>query len=158
MLLDENQVLFQSTHPVWGATTNCPPHYPLRRFQSTHPVWGATSGITASGWTSPYFNPRTPCGVRPGTPTFFGITNAKFQSTHPVWGATLPRLFSLVSSPNFNPRTPCGVRLCGRSTSWRLRHFNPRTPCGVRRLPLVAVKVGFEFQSTHPVWGATERP
>ena len=58
--------IFQSTHPVWGATT---PDTLISRpvsFQSTHPVWGATPG-------SPFF---------PGLPLF--------QSTHPVWGATCP--------------------------------------------------------------------
>ena len=36
----------------------------LKGFQSTHPVWGATSSIWASLYRSFYFNPRTPCGVR----------------------------------------------------------------------------------------------
>ena len=36
-------LIFQSTHPVWGATAELAEvgeHFP--RFQSTHPVWGAT--------------------------------------------------------------------------------------------------------------------
>ena len=37
----------------------------LSKFQSTHPVWGATH-FSAWAWAcSLYFNPRTPCGVRP---------------------------------------------------------------------------------------------
>ena len=58
----------------------------------------------------PYFNPRTPCGVRP------------WKIETQVGGR-----------PDFNPRTPCGVRrgtLSGRPCGpW---NFNPRTPCGVR--------------------------
>ena len=55
------------------------------------------------------FNPRTPCGVRPG----YSYTRGRQR--------------------NFNPRTPCGVRLGTSRTSSTLdRYFNPRTPCGVR--------------------------
>ena len=38
----------------------------------------------------------------------------------------------------------------------RLSHyFNPRTPCGVRRYLYGVGRCLLEFQSTHPVWGAT---
>ena len=81
--------LFQSTHPVWGATcTNLffLEHAP--QFQSTHPVWGATT-LSGPGSPSPsYFNPRTPCGVR-----------------------RVPSSANSFISLHFNPRTPCGVRL-----------------------------------------------
>ena len=56
-------------------------------FQSTHPVWGATSLLCAANRRMGNFNPRTPCGVRPqslGTKR----PHREFQSTHPVWGAT----------------------------------------------------------------------
>ena len=148
--------IFQSTHPVWGATHGR--HSPIQladEFQSTHPVWGATQG--PAGPQGPKgisihaprvgcdqgnrrqppgrsdFNPRTPCGVRP--------TAARTRE---------------LSSRDFNPRTPCGVRLAalvlfrehtgisihaprvgcdlpllGHHSSTR-RNFNPRTPCGVR--------------------------
>ena len=33
--------------------------------------------------------------------------------------------------------------------------FNPRTPCGVRQAHFNHMEEGIEFQSTHPVWGAT---
>ena len=55
---------FQSTHPVWDATTGSASTRRPSRFQSTHPVWDAT----------------TVCPVRTGT--------SAFQSTHPVWDAT----------------------------------------------------------------------
>ena len=35
-------------------------------FQSTHPVRGATTFMPAHLLPLPHFNPRTPCGVRPG--------------------------------------------------------------------------------------------
>ena len=78
-----------------------------------------------------YFNPRTPCGVRPGA-IFETFVDWRFQSTHPMRGATVGkspgrRCFPIsIHAPhagcdqlqgfvlhvwvNFNPRTPCGVR------------------------------------------------
>ena len=79
-------------------------------FQSTLPVWGATGGNRMNG-ISLYisihaprvgsdhllhskrrdkhdFNPRSPCGERPGSPPVTNKFSTKFQSTLPVWGAT----------------------------------------------------------------------
>ena len=124
--------LFQSTLPVWGATSRArfesrgkeisihaprvgsdykPDIYPiiLQEFQSTLPVWGATDGL-------------------PGA-----AAALEFQSTLPVWGATTPPWARPLWTPYFNPRSPCGER------------------------PLVRESYsGSElFQSTLPVWGAT---
>ena len=55
---------FQSTLPVWGATTDTTRRSLSITFQSTLPVWGATP-----------------------EPVDVGLL-AKFQSTLPVWGAT----------------------------------------------------------------------
>ena len=122
-------------------------------FQSTHPVWGATVLATAS----------------PG--------ESIFQSTHPVWGATTDerggkkeRAISIHA-----PRVGCdrtGRRVCVEidisihaprvgcdnekpKTVTRRKDFNPRTPCGVRRSSKSLWLAIVEFQSTHPVWGAT---
>ena len=124
--------VFQSTHPVWGATRAVEvAQWYKNLFQSTHPVWGAT-----------------------GPPEQL-LEQQPFQSTHPVWGATcfrsvgsLPVWISIhaprvgcdrtpaVTRPPpryFNPRTPCGVRpgALTHPTQWAW-YFNPRTPCGVR--------------------------
>ena len=126
-----------------------------------------------------YFNPRTPCGVRLAQLSRPDKVN-RFQSTHPVWGATCaykpdwfdalwisihaPRVgcdqaveSSASFSAYFNPRTPCGVRLLNlHSVSLKTLNFNPRTPCGVRPDDLYDCNyMMFQFQSTHPVWGAT---
>ena len=147
--------LFQSTHPVWGATSASRWSARARRsFQSTHPVWGATLCSRGSRWRKFDFNPRTPCGVRlhcgmlyttlglfQSTHPVWGATcqclsNAHappgFQSTHPVWGATSPFYRTYVLIRYFNPRTPCGVRLRHVEIFCRGLNFNPRTPCGVR--------------------------
>ena len=123
-------------------------------FQSTHPLRGATFQCRQRSAHSTHFNPRTPCGVRPA----YFIAFASFL--------------------NFNPRTPCGVRQRGRSEATRYRNFNPRTPCGVRLFCASFLRIANaisihaplagcdacapttptalrEFQSTHPLRGAT---
>ena len=77
---------FQSTHPVRGATPKDVAMMMALLFQSTHPVRGATRGRGSLHVQCRYFNPRTPCGVRPPGP---GTGAAPLH---------------------FNPRTPCGVR------------------------------------------------
>ena len=58
--------LFQSTPPVWGATSElCHRQLLPLKFQSTPPVWGAT-----------------------GDTMLLMASVMQFQSTPPVWGAT----------------------------------------------------------------------
>ena len=100
---------FQSTLPVWGATTSRTGSTRRSEFQSTLPVWGATSLLgylntvenisihaprvgsdcrpLLRSFAFPHFNPRSPCGERQELVISFGA-NDKFQSTLPVWGAT----------------------------------------------------------------------
>ena len=81
----------------------------------------------------------------------------RFQSTHPVRGATRRSQTARCPLRHFNPRTPCGVRPSFLSDFANMfSHFNPRTPCGVRRkLIQIYGAPTWEFQSTHPVRGAT---
>ena len=59
---------FQSTPPVRGATASAPHSTSTpRRFQSTPPVRGATYLDYPLGGGDEYFNPRPPCGGRPGS-------------------------------------------------------------------------------------------
>ena len=57
------------------------------RFQSTRPVWGATTGQKSRSGRQKHFNPRAPCGARLFSSSFCRSTFG-FQSTRPVWGAT----------------------------------------------------------------------
>ena len=125
-------IVFQSTHPVWGATPTGPPAEAERGFQSTHPVWGATGS------------------------TFFAAVSALISIHAPRVGCDWDSLRRGVLPSYFNPRTPCGVRL-GLLGNTPIRwNFNPRTPCGVRHFARVHGIIGYlKFQSTHPVWGAT---
>ena len=89
--------LFQSTHPVRGATTvvgfvRSPPC----RFQSTHPVRGATRRIIpCAAFYTCNFNPRTPCGVRRQTcttwfaPIFATLPNQMYVCLHYTCFTTL---------------------------------------------------------------------
>ncbi len=99
--------IFQSTHPVRGATLQGIHATGQALFQSTHPVRGATA-LPGLYPLPSNFNPRTPCGVR-----------------LPFWVNTSTQSY-------FNPRTPCGVRRGARERIQDHRDFNPRTPCGVR--------------------------
>ena len=111
-------------------------------------------------------------------------THLKFQSTHPLRGATASpksaHIRHLHFNPHFNPRTPCGVRPRGILRDAAIpdisihaplagcddgicaaqevgKDFNPRTPCGVRRRRTRQQGNGYQFQSTHPLRGATSR-
>ena len=55
-------------------------------FQSTHPMRGATRRTQRPAWQS-NFNPRTPCGVRLEDGKA-ALDKFRFQSTHPMRGAT----------------------------------------------------------------------
>ena len=127
-------IKWRFTPPVWGATMLKPCHLCTPPFQSTPPVWGAT-----------YHGQAAVTGLIP------------FQSTPPVWGATSISAWAARPARYFNPRPPCGGRLL------HLRIFCHRTGISIH-----APRVGGDlspdlscprpdsFQSTPPVWGATE--
>ena len=146
--------VFQSTLPVWGATShlvcNCTilgisihaPRvgsdpasvtcwYPAENFNPRSPC-GERHSSAFHVILSANFNPRSPCGERRGK-VGFPKFKSKFQSTLPVWGATGKITRVRPDALNFNPRSPCGER--HKRSAFRAGD-------GV-------------FQSTLPVWGAT---
>ena len=147
-------------------------------FQSTHPLRGATRPGREARARALHFNPRTPCGVRPRRKAAFTASRS-FQSTHPLRGATGSTAGGNEKACDFNPRTPCGVRQSahpsqGRQSEFQSTHplrgatessaaedlppdFNPRTPCGVRLSRFASATRISEFQSTPPLRGATLR-
>ena len=104
--------------------------------------------------TFPYFNPRTPRGVRRSEINANEKANL-FQSTHPAWGAThRRRRFGRYMDISIHaPRVGCDYKKIVKRR--KSAYFNPRTPRGVRRRRLRLGRRGFIFQSTHPAWGAT---
>ena len=124
-------------------------------FQSTHPVWGATPTRCNFIALKTYFNPRTPCGVRRGAGK--GRSRGRRISIHAprvgcdlawVGGSTYVTVISIHA-----PRVGCDENPFGSQEVGA--YFNPRTPCGVRRSGSGGSADAQEFQSTHPVWGAT---
>ena len=79
---------FQSTRPVWGATTIVRRPGNTTRFQSTRPVWGATCGSVTSGTSYPLFQSTRPVWGATMKKAKKAMCNV-FQFTRPVWGATL---------------------------------------------------------------------
>ena len=147
--------LFQSTRPVWGATTLAPVAVSVTIFQSTRPVWGATTfppscrsllihiSIHAprvgrdnhkSAWNRQYpeFQSTRPVwGATRFAP--LPLADTLFQSTRPVWGATPGAVIVRVAS-NISIHAPRVGR--DRAAFARLTvcaYFNPRAPCGARR-------------------------
>ena len=123
-------------------------------FQSTLPVWGATTVHTLQRNAYDNFNPRSPCGER-RTGRTFPFPSRRFQSTLPVWGATVncDGVDKQVYISIHAPRVGSDVWLWpGPLHRW---HFNPRSPCGERQTEHDRQKRNKTFQSTLPVWGAT---
>ena len=151
-----NFFIFQSTHPLRGATTNdilLPRTY---KFQSTHPLRGATHHQPERLVIRIDFNPRTPCGVRLEHPSK-SVLPTRISIHAPLAGCDrnvrAHKVQDLVISIHA-PLAGCDLLLqadlCGYG------YFNPRTPCGVRRLLNRNVSsLMRKFQSTHPLRGAT---
>ena len=81
----------------------------------------------------------------------------RFQSTLPVWGATLAQV-------RFKPMMIISIHAprvgSDKSVTYLVtlaNYFNPRSPCGERLISSSQPSGGSVFQSTLPVWGATNR-
>ena len=146
--------LFQSTHPLRGATSQKLPrrrgrwisiHAPLAGCDleaytcrcsiqiSIHaPLAGCDCRRSLCPRRAGNFNPRTPCGVRP-TRGAGRSTWKIFQSTHPLRGATaIIKCLSDCGTISIHaPLAGCDLALA--LIRALRRYFNPRTPCGVRR-------------------------
>ena len=153
--MSRDKAIFQSTRPVRGATTLRETARRAGRFQSTRPVRGAM----------PIF-PR--CGVdrlisihapRAGRDAMFGNMQTEstlFQSTRPVRGATTARLARITPSWYFNPRAPCGARRRETMAVRQITTISIHAPRAGRDVfSNDKAIMGFAFQSTRPVRGAT---
>ena len=95
---------------------------------STHaPLAGSDSSLLKTLLAVPGFNPRSPCGERPG---FDGCHNSAngFQPTLPLRGATSRLGSPAVGHRRFNPRSPCGERLQGLFHRSRLQAVSTHAP------------------------------
>ena len=124
------------------------------KFQSTLPVWGATPGRKKMKDPPDYFNPRSPCGERPG-PLRRPDDRQQFQSTLPVWGATRCSLHC-PSAGRFQSTLPVwGATLIqnGLFSYVSISIHAPRVGSDI--LASKDYHAHQVFQSTLPVWGAT---
>ena len=155
MISSNTLTLFQSTHPLRGATGGIMDlindyaisiHAPLagcdfgpgrprngsKGFQSTHPLRGATtrSAVRCSMLTISIHAPLAGCDCHVGS---IKTTHFRISIHAPLAGCD--EIVSRLSPDSlyFNPRTPCGVRPHSTTLSAAGAHFNPRTPCGVRQ-------------------------
>ena len=101
-----------------------------------------------------YFNPRTPCGVRPES-EYRCQSSSPFQSTHPLRGATN------IYKTNYNfsaisihaPLAGCDLKAEKADAELAISIHAPLAGCD-SAINDAMVKVE-EFQSTHPLRGAT---
>ena len=132
-VLDNGYSLFQSTHPMRGATYQQKGVVQERlRFQSTHPMRGATY-TTAEN------------------------ESACIISIHaPLAGCDPPSRLCLGDADHFNPRTPCGVRLDLGREGAIMPEISIHAPLAGCDVPTITGDHnGHIFQSTHPLRGAT---
>ena len=146
---------FQSTRPMRGATWAEDVNGKHIQFQSTRPMRGATPTAPTPSLSRSYFNPRAPCGARPGpTGHRAGVGGISIHAPHA--GRDFFNFMPIFWHRHFNPRAPCGARPCGvPCTLPPAGYFNPRAPCGARlscSRPLARRRL---FQSTRPMRGAT---
>ena len=146
--------LFQSTLPVWGATTTTGRSGCSTTISIHAPRVGSDSTNVRAVACSLDFNPRSPCGERP-IRKFQRGDKRIFQSTLPVWGATEAKSQQLtdLDISIHAPRVGSDKALMEAYPDGQ--YFNPRSPCGERRRCTPRRKPPPEFQSTLPVWGAT---
>ena len=147
--------VFQSTLPVWGATSEILLVTVLVTISIHAPRVGSDRGRVVHFSLEGDFNPRSPCGERPWL-CQAPLVPALFQSTLPVWGATGTRYCNSVIDNNFNPRSPCGERPLHRRTDRNICRISIHAPrVGSDLRPSPSWQKPQIFQSTLPVWGAT---
>ena len=138
--------VFQSTHPMRGATRRRHQRCLGREISIHAPHAGCERN----------FNPRTPCGVRRAGRRR-PARAATFQSTHPMRGATVSCAVNVTLQriSIHAPHAGCDPRIQLHSAGKRISIHAPHAGCDkvldelFRRKP--------EFQSTHPMRGATGR-
>ena len=173
-----SEPIFQSTRPVWGATFRLRVEN-VRYSISIHaPRVGRDYCQPSIRSQIRYFNPRAPCGARlykayksrrangisihaprVGRDNMSPIRNTRsFISIHaPRVGRDSTAFRFLQQNPHFNPRAPCGARPPNERRKREWINFNPRAPCGARRIYSFPRCSALGFQSTRPVWGATQQ-
>ena len=170
---------FQPTRPLRGATCGKAASSAAPSPISTHaPLAGRDCRCRPRGSGRCHFNPRAPCGARPGWDS--GSFQERIISTHaplagrdarvlqilraaheisthaPLAGRDLRHLMISSLLVYFNPRAPCGARPQWPSLTALTIVISTHAPLAGRDLGLTAATVGQTvFQPTRPLRGAT---
>ena len=150
----ESMSLFQSTHPLRGATQNDIDALRAAVISIHAPLAGCDPDVGRDGGSFGHFNPRTPCGVRPTRP--YGLRFQLLISIHAPLAGCDYACCRVHRGRDISIHAPLAG--CDPSFAFKfngLKDFNPRTPCGVRRHQERAFRRLGKFQSTHPLRGAT---
>ena len=139
--------LFQSTHPLRGATYQIVGQHMCRMFQSTHPLRGATlfSLPRLIPITVSIHAPPARCDTFSADISFDSI---KFQSTHPLRGATRQWHFPSIKD-GFQSTHPCEVRLNADGNLAR-PFVSIHAPLRGATYVITTSADRLLFQSTHP--------
>jgi len=147
-------------------------------FQSTHPMRGATRCGRQRAASNTHFNPRTPCGVRLLQHLLRSLKVWDFNPRTPC-GVRRKMKRGFGGKLDFNPRTPCGVRPLNNFSVINcivisihaphagcdakgiphviaLTDFNPRTPCGVRPEQVVLAEESWRISIHAPHAGCDQ--
>ncbi len=171
--------LFQSTHPLRGATVTAASAIAAMQISIHAPLAGCDIAAKYPQLDLQQISIHAPlagCDWRGADPRgrrhaisihapLAGCDRCPADKTYlrrpisihaPLAGCDMTRGVMRQIPANFNPRTPCGVRRTGGSRCrGGVQHFNPRTPCGVRPPRGARWICRQAFQSTHPLRGAT---
>ena len=120
------------------------------------PHAGCDPAATAPKNKDLHFNPRTPCGVRLACCMLF-TRQSEFQSTHPMRGATgrRYRIRRRLGISIHAPHAGCDELYRMNDSTYRISIHAPHAGCDARTR--FSTNSSAEFQSTHPMRGATEK-
>ena len=146
-------VTFQSTHPVWDATTGRAYKTTRQHYFNPRIPYGMRRSARSRCWCCVNFNPRIPYGMRRDRQGRFrgdlGISihasrmgcdlmiayhafRQSFQSTHPVWDATHAASSEKHGVQISIHASRMGCDMCFRVGLHHPADFNPRIPYGMR--------------------------
>ena len=148
---------FQSTHPLRGATASLIP-CSLSFAISIHAPLAGCDVFSIPSFALRQISIHAPLA---GCDHLCPSISRRYHtiSIHaPLAGCDLvdKELFDRICISIHAPLAGCDLNL-NIAVSHRL-HFNPRTPCGVRRIFTRQTTIFRQFQSTHPLRGATSKP
>ena len=135
--------------------TTQPSRRVTNKFQSTHPVWDATGDSGDLGRLEEISIHASRMGCDP--PHSSWLRARRLISIHASrMGCDYTPTHYRLSTWYFNPRIPYGMRPTQLAICVANVDFNPRIPYGMRRHSDHAQGRNHGFQSTHPVWDATD--